>query len=152
MRVTELPSLTAETILSMSGMLATASSTRRVTSVSICDGVAPGRVIVIWTVGSAMSGSCAIGSWRSPYNPAMHSTTKVSAAGSGLRIPQSDRFMAQLPATTLTRSPSPRKPAPRTTTLSSAATPLRISTCAPVDWPTSMRRCATRDSLPITNT
>jgi len=42
MRVTEVPSLTAELMRSIPGMLAIASSTRRVTSVSSVEGDAPG--------------------------------------------------------------------------------------------------------------
>src|SRR5690606_41222543 len=55
-------------------------------------------------------------------------------------------------ATTLTRSPSFRKPAPLTTTRSPAATPERASTVAPCTTPSSIRLRSTVPSARSTNT
>ena len=75
-------------------MVATESSTLRVTSVSSWLGEAPGRLIVTVTIGKATSGKRAIGSLWKPHRPATHSTKKIISAGSGRRIAQAEKFIA----------------------------------------------------------
>ncbi len=102
--------------------VATEFSILRATSVSICDGAAPGSVAVTVTVGRSMSGNCWIFIARKAIRPTSVSMTNSRIAGIGLRIDQEETFTAVVlqrsappavpSATTRTVSPSARKPAP----------------------------------------
>ena len=92
------PSLTEDTTRLMLGMVATESSTLRVTSASSCDGDAPGWVMVTVVIGKAMSGKRATGSLWKPHKPATHNTKNTITAGSGRLMAHDETFMAWPPS------------------------------------------------------
>src|SRR5581483_2440051 len=89
-------------------MLAILSSILRVTSVSICVGVAPGRLAVTDTAGKSMSGKFWIDSILNDTSPATVIRMNSRIDGMGLRIAQAEKFMAWL---LLLRSPMLMPPA-----------------------------------------
>ena len=66
MFVVDAPSSTVDVICSMPEIVATASSTLRVISDSICDGATPGYVTVTMTAGTTLPWSGATRSWQKP--------------------------------------------------------------------------------------
>ena len=86
-KVTDCPSVTEEIVRLTPSSVATAFSTRRVTSVSSCAGAAPGRFTVTVTIGKAMSGKRETGSWWNANSPATHSAMNSRIAGSGTSKP-----------------------------------------------------------------
>ena len=112
MAVVLVPSTTVEVTRLTLATVATESSTLRVTSVSSCEGEAPGWMIVTTVIGKAMSGKRATGSLWKPHKPATHSTKNSITAGTGLRMPQLDRLPPPLMASCPRRAPR-CWPAPR---------------------------------------
>jgi hypothetical protein len=103
MRVTETPSFTVDTRSSISGTLATASSTLRVTCDSIVVGDAPGKATVTVMVGRVRSGNCDTASRLKPTRPKAVSITKIRIAGRGVRMDHAEKFTCGPP----TASPRP---------------------------------------------
>ena len=128
---------------------AMAFSSLRATSVSNWAGAAPGRLADTDTVGSSRSGNCCTFIALKDMMPASVSSTNSMTAGMGFLIDQAETFMCFAPyllaaeagatgaegifgvvaaglaaSTTLTRSPSLKKPPPLATSLSSGFTPL----------------------------
>ena len=97
MVVVELPSLTFEVICSIPEIVATASSTLRVTSDSICVGATPGYVTVTMTAGNSMSGRSRIPSLGKLKSPATVSPMNTMITGTGLRMDQVTKFMSRPP-------------------------------------------------------
>ena len=73
--------------------VATEFSILRATSVSSCDGDAPGSAAEIVTVGSSMSGKFCTFMLLKLYSPSRVSRMKSSTAGIGLRIDQAETLM-----------------------------------------------------------
>src|SRR6476620_4435914 len=70
----------------------------RATSVSSCDGDAPGSAAAIDTVGRSMSGKfCTFMAWKAS-SPANVSSTNSITAGIGLRIDQDETFSIAAPS------------------------------------------------------
>ncbi len=92
--VVELPSLMVDVMCLIAPMLAILSSILRVTSVSICVGVAPGRLAVTDTAGKSMSGKFWIDSILNDTSPATVIRMNSRIDGMGLRIAQAEKFMA----------------------------------------------------------
>jgi len=97
MLVVEAPSSTVEVICSMPAIVATASSTLRVISLSIWVGATPGYVIVTMTAGNSMSGRSSTPSFGKLMRPATVSPMKRTMTGTGLRIDQVTKFMSRPP-------------------------------------------------------
>ena len=97
MLVVDAPSSTVEVICSMPAIVATASSTLRVISDSICVGATPGYVTVTTTAGNSMSGRSSTPSFGKLMRPATVSAMKRTMTGTGLRIDQVTKFMSRSP-------------------------------------------------------
>ena len=72
---------------------ATEFSILRTTSVSSCEGEAPGSVAVTVTTGSSRSGNICTFMARKPISPATVSKTNSITAGIGFLIDQVEKFM-----------------------------------------------------------
>ena len=99
MLVVDAPSSTVEVICSMPAIVATASSTLRVISLSICVGATPGYVMVTMTAGNSMSGRSSTPSFGKLRRPATVSAMNRTMTGTGLRIDQVTKFMSRSPLT-----------------------------------------------------
>jgi hypothetical protein len=143
--------------------VAIAFSILRATSVSICDGAAPGRLAVTVTVGSSMSGNCWIVIALNDIRPTTVSMMNSITDGIGFLIDQVEKFMTVSgrrslrhhflavcagASTTRTTSPAFRKPVPVATTGVDGARPRTISTRSPLRRPVSTLTSSTRLSLP----
>ena len=141
----------------------------RATSVSSCDGDAPGSDAVTVTVGRSMSGKFWIFIARKLIAPMAVSMMKSSTPGMGFLIDQDEtlimawaaslapptRAVALIAAgvsTTRTVSPSARKPPPMATTRASGASPAVTSMRSPKRRPTSILVCVTLLSGPTLKT
>ena len=97
MLVVDAPSSTVDVICSMPAIVATASSTLRVTSDSICVGATPEYVTVTTTAGNSMSGRSSTPSFGKLTSPAAVSAMNSTMTGTGLRIDQVTKFMSRSP-------------------------------------------------------
>ena len=97
MFVVDAPSSTVEVICSMPAIVATASSTLRVISLSICVGATPGYVTVTMTAGNSISGRSSTPSFGKLKRPATVSAMNRTMTGTGLRIDQVTKFMSRPP-------------------------------------------------------
>ena len=95
MLVVDAPSSTFEVICSMPAIVATASSTLRVISDSICVGATPGYVIVTITAGNSMSGRSWTPSFGKLTRPATVRPMNSTMTGTGFRIDQVTKFMSR---------------------------------------------------------
>ena len=91
------PSTTVAPVFLMPCTAATAVSTLRATSVSICAGAAPGIASVTVTSGNSTSGMFCTFIARKPSSPAIVSSTNSSTDGIGWRIDQAETFTWPLP-------------------------------------------------------
>ena len=112
MLVVDAPSSTVEVICSMPAIVATASSTLRVISDSICVGATPGYVIVTITAGNSMSGRSWTPSFGKLIRPATVSADEQHDDRNGIADRPGDEVHEPASELTLTRSPSFKKPAP----------------------------------------
>jgi hypothetical protein len=97
MLVVDAPSSTVDVICSIPEIVATASSTLRVISDSICVGATPGYVTVTITAGKSMSGRSWTPSFGKLNRPAIVRPTNITMTGTGLRMDQVTKFMSRSP-------------------------------------------------------
>ena len=93
-----MPSLMVVLMWRTAPMLAMASSIGRATSVSSCDGGAPGRLTATDTAGTSISGKPWMPRPRNATSPATVIMMNSSTEGVGFWIAQVERFTVWLPA------------------------------------------------------